>query len=74
MYQFHQQLAGLHRREHVHAQRLFLHLVGKFLGHLEIHIRVQQRTADVLHGLRHVYLGYLTFTLQYLERAFESVT
>ena len=66
-------LLRLHRRQHVRADGLVLHAVAEVLRHLVAHVRVQQRLADVLDGLRHIDLGDLPFTLQDLERPLQSL-
>ena len=66
-------LLRLHRRQHVRADGLVLHAVAEVLRHLVAHVRVQQGLADVLYGLRHIDLGDLPFTLQYLERPLQSL-
>ena len=66
-------LLRLHGREDVRADGLVLHAVAEVLGHLVADVRIQQRLADVLDGLRHIDLGDLPFTLQYLERPFQSL-
>ena len=69
VYQLDHQLSWFHGCEHVHAQRLLLHLVGEFLSHLIVDIGIKECTTHVLHGFSHVDLGNLTFTLQYFKRA-----
>ena len=66
-------LLRLHRRQYVRADGLVLHAVAEVLRHLVAHVRVQQRLADVLDGLRHIDLGDLPFTLQDLERPLQSL-
>jgi len=74
MNQLHHQLSGLDGREHIHTQRLLLDSIRKRLGHLVVDIGIQQGFADILHGLRHIDFGDFSFTFQYLERPFKSVT
>ena len=72
VHDFHHQLAGLHGGEHVLPQRLLLHRVGERLGHLVVHVGVEQCAAHVLEGFGHIDFGDFPFTFQYLERPFES--
>ena len=66
-------LAGLDRAEHVLPERLGLHLVGERLGHLVVHVGVDQRAADLLQALGHIDLGDSALTLEDFERPFELV-
>ena len=68
----HHHLLRLHGRKHVLAHGLLLHRVTELLGHLIAHIGIQQRPPDILQRLGYIDLGNLPFTLQYLERAFQS--
>ena len=68
------QLTGLDGSEHVHAQGLLLDGIGKLLGDLVVDVGIQQGLAHVLQGLCNVNLGDFTFTFQYLERPFKSLT
>ena len=68
--QLHHQLSRLHGSEHVHAQRLLLHLVGEFLSHLIVNVGIEECTAHILHGFSHVDFCNLTFTLQDFEGTF----
>ena len=73
MHQFYHQLTWFYSSQHIHTERLLLYLVGKFLGNLIIDVGVKECAAHILHGLGHVNLRYLTFTLQDFERAFQSI-
>ena len=68
------ELPRLHSRQHVHTQCLCLHRVGEVLGHFIVDVGVQKSAANILEGFRHVDLGDLAFTFQYLERAFQAFT
>ena len=72
MHNLHHQLLGLHGGEHILSQCLLLYGVGEVLGHLIVHVRVQERTAHVLKCLRYVDFRYLAFALQNLEGAFKA--
>ena len=69
----HHQLLGLHGGEHVLSQSLLLHGVGEGLGHLVVHVGIQQGATHVLEGLGNIDFGNLALTLQYFPRAFETL-
>jgi len=71
--QLDQQLTGAYGGEHVGTHGLGLHPIGKVLGGLEVHVGVQQRAADLLHGLRHVDLRDLPLAFKDFERPFELI-
>ena len=70
----HHQLTGFHGCQHVHTHCLLLHGVRKCLGHLVVHVRIQQRLAHIFQRLGNVNLGDFSLTFQYLERPFKSIT
>ena len=72
VYNLHHQLARLYGRQHVHAQGFLLDGIRKLLGHLVVHVGIQQCAANVLHGFRHIDFGDFSLTFQYLERPFKS--
>ena len=72
MHYLYHQLAGLHSRQHILSQRFLFHRIGEVLCNLIIHIGVKQGATHILQGLRHIDFGDLAFTLQYLERPFQS--
>ncbi len=61
------QLLGLHCREDVRSQRLFLHRIAEILGHLVTDISIKKGLTDILHRLCDVDLGDFSFSLQYFE-------
>ena len=66
-------LARLHRSQHILTQRLLLHRVGKRLSHLIVHVGFEKCLTHILQRFRHVDFGDFAFTLQYLERPFQSL-
>ena len=68
------QLAGLDGCEHIHAHGLLLHCIREGLRNLVVHVGIQQGFTDVLQRLGHIDFGDFSFTFQYLERPFKSVT
>ena len=74
VHNLHHELLGLYGGEHVLAQGLLLHGVGEVLGHLVVHIGVEQCASHILERFRHIDFRNLAFALQYLEGAFKSFT
>ena len=71
--QLNHQLSRLNGCEHVHAECFLLHLVGEFLSHFIVYVGVEECTAHILHGFRHVDFCNFSFALQDFERAFQSI-
>ena len=67
VHELHHELSRLDGCEHVHAEGFFLHGVGEGLGHLVVHVGVEECAAHVLEGFGHIDFGYLAFALEYLE-------
>ena len=65
-------LLRLHCGEYVLAYGLLLDLITESLCYLIAYVGVQKGTTNVLHGFRDVYLGYLSFSLEDLERSLKS--
>ena len=66
-------LLRLDRGEDVLSHRLGLDAVAEVLGHLVADVGVKQCPADVLQRLGNVYVGNLSFALQYLEGTLKSL-
>ena len=64
---FDQKLPRLNGREYFPAQRLFLHGFDEVLGGLEIHVRVQEGFADLLHRVADIDFGDGTVSFQDFE-------
>ena len=73
MYNLDHHLTRLHGSQHVLTQRLLLHGVREGLGNLIVYVSLQKCLAHILQRFRHVDFGDFTFTLQYLERPFQSL-
>ena len=71
--QINHQLSRLNGCEHIHAECFLLHLVGEFLSHFIVYVGVEECTAHILHGFRHVDFCNFSFALQDFERAFQSI-
>ena len=70
VYDFYHQLAWLHGCQHVLPQCLLLYRVGKSLGHLVVHVGIEQCAAHVFQGFSHVDFGDFAFTFQDFKRPF----
>ena len=73
VHDLHQQLARLHCRKHVLAQRLGLDAVRESLGHLVVDVGVEQGAPNVFQGFGDVDFGDAAFTFKDLERPFKSL-
>ena len=73
MHDLHHHLLRLHGRENARADGLVFHLVAEILGYFVAYIGIQEGLADVLDGFRNIDFGDLAFTLEYLERPFQSL-
>ena len=67
------QLPRLNGRKNVHAQCLLLYRIGESLGHLIVHVGIEQGSAHVFKGFGHVDFGDFPFTFNYFKRPFKSV-
>lgn len=67
MHDFHHQLLGFERVDHVLAHGLGLDRVSKLFGYLIIDVGIEQCPAHIFHGLGHIYLGDFALAFEYLE-------
>ena len=74
VHNLHHQLAWLDGCEHIHTQRLLLDSISKLLGYFIVDVGIQQCLTHIFQRLCNVNLGDFSFTFQYLERAFKSIT
>ena len=59
--------------EHLGAERLLAHPLGEVAHHLEVNVRLQQREANLAHGVLDVALGDLAVPAKALDGLFELV-
>ena len=74
VHQLDHQLSRLYSSKYIHAECFLLHLVGEFLSHFIVYVGVEECTAHILHGFRHVDFCNFSLALQDFERAFQSIT
>ena len=68
MNDLHDHLLRFHSCENILADSLLLDVVAECLCYLIAYVGVKQSAADILHGLRDVDLGDLSFAFEDLER------
>ena len=68
---FHHQLLWLDGCEDVLPHGFLLDGIGERLCHLVVDVGIEQGATHVLQRFGNVYLGYLAFAFQYLERPLE---
>ena len=73
VYNLDHHLARLHSCQHILTQCLLLHRIGKGLGNLIVHVSFQECLTHILQRFRYIDFGDFAFTLQYLERPFQSL-
>ena len=73
MEKFHDHLAGLDRLEDVLAHRGFLDAGDQLLRHAELHVRLEQRDADLAEGVGDVFIGNFADTTEVAEGLVEVV-
>ena len=64
---FHHELAGFYRGEHIHTHGFGLYRVGKLLGDLVIDIGIEQRFAHLFQGFGYVDFGDTAFAFEHFE-------
>ena len=69
---FDDHLAGRDRLDHLGADGAGAHLVGEGAHHVECHIGLEQRTAHLAQGFRHILLGQRAAARELVEDAGEA--